>query len=104
MSRSLRRGRPFVLLYPGQVNALHKVANRDDSLSWNCTPVYGRHVTFCFLLYVGGRPLAARRHSPKVLCDSLPFHSSSDVATLPIADIPPIPNSDDLTVLFAVPH
>ena len=38
------------------------------------------------------------------MCDSLPFHGSSDVSTFPMADIPPVPYLDDLTILFAIPH
>ena len=40
-----------------------EIANSDDSLGGNCASVEG-HVTFRFLLDVGGRAPAARRNSP----------------------------------------
>jgi hypothetical protein len=36
--------------------------------------------------------------------DSLPFDSPADVSALPVANVPAVPNVDDLPLLFSVPH
>jgi hypothetical protein len=64
---SLRGGRPLVLLNPREVNPFYKIADGDNALRRNCATVHCYHVTFRFLLDVGGRALAARRHRPKAL-------------------------------------
>src|ERR1019366_2147403 len=36
--------------------------------------------------------------------DSLPFDRPADVSTLPIANVPAVTDTDDLPLLFSVPH
>jgi len=61
-------------------------------------------VTCCFRYDVCGWSLSARRDKAKLVCDSFSFNGSTAVAAFPIADVPSIPYSDDLTVLLAVSH
>jgi hypothetical protein len=93
-----------VLLNPRQVNALHEIADGDDSLGRDGAAVDGGHVPPGFSLDVCGWPLPPGVYWAELMTYPLPFHIPGDVAPLPVSDIPAVPDSDDLSILLTVTH
>ena len=89
---------------PRQVHLLDKITYRDDSLGGHRAAVNGRHVPLRFGFDVCGRTFPPRRDLADCMGDALPFDCSADTAAFPIADVPAVPNANDLTSLFSASH
>jgi hypothetical protein len=83
---------------------LYKIADRSDPLSRDCAAVYGRHVPLGFGLDVCGRVLPACRNLADLMGNPFPLDTTANVSALPIANIPAVPYSDNLSLLLSLSH
>ena len=65
------RRRPFVVRRPRQVHPFDEIANRNDSLGWDCAAIDGCHVPLSFSLDVGGWTFPVCRNFAEQMRDSL---------------------------------
>src|ERR1035441_7878064 len=104
ISIPLHCGWALVQFDPRQIDALYEIANRNDAICWNRPAFDCCHVPLGFGHDVGRRALAACRDRAELMCYSLPFDGTADIAPFPVAHIPAITDADYLPFLLASPH